>query len=598
LRYTIIDQAGITSTATVTIHVPPHTQDDIVQLRLRITDLDGNEITELDNQGRPIIDQGTEFRVETYVRDLRGQPGRPPLDNPDFPVDSPAEGGVFSAHMDLLFDAGLTPYAGDNRLVWGDAYPQGRKVDSSIPGLLNEIGAFASLTPLGVTERLLYAATFRATSLGVATFRTDPADLVQNETLVYGRSSPPAARVPYDRIDFGQTSIQVVPTRKLVEIQLVATDLTGNPLPNNVVQAGQQFLVSAFVQDIREDFPDSLKGVFSAYLDVLYPANLATPVPSATSGFGFTIDFAAPFTEGRKAQFLPASGLIDEVGAFRASAPAQPSTPQQQRLFTTRFTAQFPPGGIGSIVFTADPADLQPQNQVSLIRSGVLDPITGVDFGLAVPTAQVSYVSTPVITVIGAAGEAEFTNPSNPLDVNNDGYVTPMDALFVMNFLNTHGPVDLKNLFSGGAEGEAGVIHYYDTNGDGIISPADVLPIINHLNAAARLVTQGGQAEGEADWGTGASENIALVVDPTAVAAMIDLVDASEARIRLAEAEAKALATAEPLDLLEDAYRMSALDDVEDSDDLNWWLEDELVEDIAEAWKSPDAMDILGELVA
>jgi hypothetical protein len=185
------------------------------------------------------------------------------------------------------------------------------------------------------------------------------------------------------------------------------------------------------------------------------------------------------------------------------------------------------------------------------------------------------------------AGEAEFTNPNNPLDVNNDGYVTPMDALFVMNFLNAHGPVDLKGS-SGSAEGESGAVLYYDTNADGIISPLDILPIINHLNLAARDGAQGGQGEGEAKQAA-ASEIVALVVDPPAVAAIIGLVDASEARRILAEAEvAERLSTIESIAVPDDVYRTTSQDDGEDADDLNWWLEDEMIEDIAQAWQIPD----------
>jgi hypothetical protein len=597
VRYTIIDAAGVTSTGTVTIHVPTHTQDDVVKFDVKITDLDGNEITERDNLNRPLIDQGTEFRVELWVDDVRVPPGPP-----DYPFASLAEGGVFAAHLDLLFDAGLTAYSGDGRLEWNPIYANSRQVDSSIPGILNEIGAFSDTSsPLGSDPRMLFSATFLATSLGVASFRADPADILQNETLVYGLSNPPTTAIPFDRIGFGQTSIQVVPTRKLVEIQLVATDLNGNPLPNNVVQTGTEFLVSGFVQDIRETypdgspFPDDLKGVFSAYMDVLYPTNLAAPVPSATSGFGYDIQFNPPFTEGQKAEFLTFSGMIDEVGAFRSSAPILPNSPDPQLLFTTKFTALFPPGGIGSLTFTADPADFLPQNQVSLIRSGVVDPNTGVDLGLNVPISQVSYVSTTPITVIGAAGEGEYTNPNNPLDVNDDSYVTPMDALFVMNFLNTHGSMDLRNL--PGGEGETGTIHYYDTNGDSVISPQDVLGVINYLNLVAG---QGGngEGEGEAGWSPMADEIAALVMDAPAMATMIGMVDAAEARMLMAEAEAESLQEGAAVDLnapsVDDAYRLSSLQDGQDDrEETSWYLEDEVVQDVAQAWQVADSLENL-----
>lgn len=576
-RYTIVDGNNVTSTATVTIRTAPHTQDDIVKIRLEITDTAGRPISQ--------IGQGLEFQLRAYVDDLRGEAGRPPLNNPDFPVASAAQQGVFSAYMDLLYEAGYVAYSGDNRLAFGPDYNQGQFVDSSIPGILNEIGALQGniTSPLGPNEVLLYVATFTATAKGTATFRADPADVLPlHETSV----NFPEKAVPYPRIDFGIATVEIVDAPKLVQIQLVATTLNGNPLPNNQVQAGSDFLVSAYVQDIRTDINDQLKGVFSAYLDVFYPQLLTTPVASATSPFGFDIGFAPPFTEGQKAEFIVNIGQINEVGAFRSSAPNLPNTPQPQLLFTTRFRALPPAGGLGSIVFTADPADSQPINEVSLIRSGsgqVPDP------GLSVPTAQVEYISTPVITVIGAVGEAEFTNPNNALDVNNDGFVTPTDALYVMNFLNTIGPFDLRTIGSGGAEGEAADIYYYDTNGDKVISTQDLLGVINHLNLVAASGTQAGQAEGEA-WTPDPDAIVALTLDPPAVSAMIALVDAPTARAVLTELGSVPVSA-------DEAY-FPAPDDDQGIDDLDLWLADDMVEDIAGAWQDPASPLELLDLVA
>jgi hypothetical protein len=99
-----------------------------------------------------------EFQLRAYVDDLRGEPGRPPLNNAEFPVASAAQQGVFSAYMDLLYEAGYVAYSGDNRLTFGPAYNQGQFVNSSIPGILDEIGALqGTTTPLGPNEQLLYA---------------------------------------------------------------------------------------------------------------------------------------------------------------------------------------------------------------------------------------------------------------------------------------------------------------------------------------------------------------------------------------------------------------------------------------------------------
>lgn len=66
------------------------------------------------------------------------------------------------------------------------------------------------------------------------------------------------------------------------------------------------------------------------------------------------------------------------------------------------------------------------------------------------------------------------TNPSDPLDASGDGFVTPIDALLVINFLNSVG---------GGSDPTGPRISsYLDTSADGFISPIDVLLVINRLN--------------------------------------------------------------------------------------------------------------------
>jgi len=84
------------------------------------------------------------------------------------------------------------------------------------------------------------------------------------------------------------------------------------------------------------------------------------------------------------------------------------------------------------------------------------------------------------------------TNLENPLDVNNDGQVSPVDVLLVINRLNSGTPLS-HPLF--------GQAPFVDINNDGEVSPVDALLIINWLNRQSALSTQNpsaAQAEGEA----------------------------------------------------------------------------------------------------
>lgn len=81
-----------------------------------------------------------------------------------------------------------------------------------------------------------------------------------------------------------------------------------------------------------------------------------------------------------------------------------------------------------------------------------------------------------------------FHNKENPNDVNNDGRISPIDALLIINTLNLHGSRFL------GLE-DVDIFSYIDVNNDGFVSPLDVLIVINYLN----LRSAGGEGEGESD---------------------------------------------------------------------------------------------------
>jgi hypothetical protein len=67
------------------------------------------------------------------------------------------------------------------------------------------------------------------------------------------------------------------------------------------------------------------------------------------------------------------------------------------------------------------------------------------------------------------------TNPFNPLDVDADNSVTPLDVLAVVNAINLQGAEEPQHppIFRG----------HLDTNANGVVDPLDVLMIINRLNA-------------------------------------------------------------------------------------------------------------------
>jgi hypothetical protein len=87
------------------------------------------------------------------------------------------------------------------------------------------------------------------------------------------------------------------------------------------------------------------------------------------------------------------------------------------------------------------------------------------------------------------ASQKPWSNPVDPVDVDNSGDVSALDALIVINMLNSpKGSHKLPPPTSARP-----IDYFYDTNGDGDVSPIDVLVVINHLNS--RPLAQGGEGE-------------------------------------------------------------------------------------------------------
>ncbi|MEX0936603.1 MAG: right-handed parallel beta-helix repeat-containing protein [Pirellulales bacterium] len=88
-----------------------------------------------------------------------------------------------------------------------------------------------------------------------------------------------------------------------------------------------------------------------------------------------------------------------------------------------------------------------------------------------------------------------LTNPLEPLDVNDDGFVSPADVLEVFYTLNTIGGGSIESVLemmdasasdsaarSAASGGSSDSIRYLDVSGDGHVSPRDALTVMEHLN--------------------------------------------------------------------------------------------------------------------
>jgi hypothetical protein len=130
----------------------------------------------------------------------------------------------------------------------------------------------------------------------------------------------------------------------------------------------------------------------------------------------------------------------------------------------------------------------------------------GDDYALPV----VGNFDPPVTGGSGQTGGNLHTNLTEPLDVNDDGFISPIDALIPINYLNFRGSERLE----GAAQGQP----YLDVNMDGFISPIDPLMVVNYLNFHAA-----GDGEGETVWAATSGDfgQDVVVTDTTTVTAEV-----------------------------------------------------------------------------
>jgi hypothetical protein len=106
----------------------------------------------------------------------------------------------------------------------------------------------------------------------------------------------------------------------------------------------------------------------------------------------------------------------------------------------------------------------------------------------AFATAPLAAAAAPAASFSTASSEPVSSQLYDPLDVDRDGYVSPIDAVLIINYLNSHHGGGAQAALSDSVRTET-----LDVDGDQAVSPIDAVLVINHLNA-----TRPAEAEGEA----------------------------------------------------------------------------------------------------
>ena len=248
------------------------------------------------------------------------------------------------------------------------------------------------------------------------------------------------------KTDSASVTINVLPNDARLSLEI--TDSSGNPISR--LGVGDDFILQGKIQDLRDIGPT---GVFAAFMDITYPADLATVTGP--------IVYGPEYPNGQSGDTSEA-GFIDEIGAFDGLARTGDGVAM---LFSVPMQAT----SEGDLVFNASPADILPAHNVLLFVVG--DPV---------PFDKIEYGSTMI--TVSSESVTLNTNPLNPLDVNGDSTVSAFDALLVINRLNSQRP-------SSAAAQSPEDTGFQDVNGDGFITAIDALLVINFLNRGAVAAT-------------------------------------------------------------------------------------------------------------
>jgi len=143
----------------------------------------------------------------------------------------------------------------------------------------------------------------------------------------------------------------------------------------------------------------------------------------------------------------------------------------------------------GTVALNADGTFTYTPNTSTL--QGALDTFT---YDAVDSIGATSGLATVTITITRPL-PSRHQNPSQKLDVNADGFISPIDVLLIVNFLNS-------NSSAGGSVPVAGLPApppFRDVNGNGFIEPLDVLEVINEINRRGNSGSGSGSGEGEGE---------------------------------------------------------------------------------------------------
>ncbi len=470
---------------------------DLVTVEFETTDSSGNVLTS--------VPTGTAFQLRAVVQDNSGRG---------------VNGGVFETYLNAAYNPSLVSIPSDaaNPVVtFGTFFINGQTENTQTAGELVDTGAFGEGSgpyelPPGSAPQPLFSIPVTASAAGVETFTPE---FLAGDVAVFGDDSPLTA----SQVTFVPATIQITGGQSSIAVSgggQAIVDGSTTPDPTDDTDFGAAAYAGAPVSQTYT-ISNSGTGVLTIGNLVLGGANpgdfTITSPPATTVAPGgsttFSVQFAPtalgtraatisfdendptqsdPFTFAIQGEALPGLSITDP----------QVTVPNDSTSTTTAvFTVSLSTPGSQTVTVdfaTADGTavagtDYQATSGTLTFAPGVTSQTVSVTVPgtlYAEPTKEFSVVlsqaTSALITAASATGTLvnnnvpSWTNPVTPNDVNGDNATTPIDALVVINFLNTNG----QQPDPPAPDGQ----HYFlDTNDSGTITPLDALSVINQVNS-------------------------------------------------------------------------------------------------------------------
>ena len=222
------------------------------------------------------------------------------------------------------------------------------------------------------------------------------------------------------------------------------------------VSPGQEFDLRLFVQD-RTASP---RGAFSAYADITYPAafvSVSGPiVHSSTYGAGLSGD-------------TNTTGFVDEAGGVDGISDLGGDPIEVLHVM-------FVVGNDVAVGFVLHFATNPTEDDVQHITTLFSEP------GRVVEPERIDFGTLDLTVGPAAVFSASASQATNPLDVNGDLVVSPLDALLIITALNDFDDASSENSRSSNPLPTSNSSpRSLDVNGDGVVSPLDALLVIDAL---------------------------------------------------------------------------------------------------------------------